>query len=136
MMGFANMLSMENTRKPRFHRYAEIPPIHLTQRDILVLQHVNRHRFLSSAHIRSLLAGSGQQLLRRLQLLYHHGYLERPRAQIDYYGQGGSRPIVYGVGTIGGVLLKSDEAPASARNGWSAKNQAVRQLFLQHALLT
>jgi hypothetical protein len=27
-------------------------------------------------------------VLRRLQLLFHHGYLDRPRAQIDYYRAG------------------------------------------------
>lgn len=36
-------------------------------------------------------------MLRRLQRLYHHGYVERPACQIDYYQRGGSRSIAYGL---------------------------------------
>ena len=59
----------------------------LTERDREIIRLVHRHRFLRSSHICSLIPGSPQQLLRRLKLLYHHGFLERPRSQIDYYHQ-------------------------------------------------
>ena len=39
---------------------------------------------------------STKKLLERLGALYHNGYLDRPRAQLDYYataGSGGARPL-------------------------------------------
>jgi hypothetical protein len=44
-------------------------------------------------------------VLRRLQRLFQHGYLERPRCQIDYY-QSGSRRIACGLGNKGAAWLK------------------------------
>jgi hypothetical protein len=41
-----------------------------------------------------------------LQFLYHDGYLERPRIQIEYYHRGGSRHIVYGLGNKGAAFLR------------------------------
>ena len=125
---------MESVRLPRFKRVAEISPIQLTERDQEIIRQVHRHRFLRSSHILALIGGSPQQLLRRLQLLYHHGYLERPRAQIDYYHRGGSKPIVYGVGSHGTRLMRLEQM----RSGFetSPNHRAVCRLFLEHALLT
>jgi DNA-binding Lrp family transcriptional regulator len=126
---------MECLRLPRFTRVAGIAPIELTERDREILRLVHRHRFLRSSHIVQLLGESEQQVLRRLQLLYHHGYLERPRAQIDYYHQGGSKRIVYGLGTKGAALLKRELKPAFHELDWGPKNREVTRLFLEHALL-
>ena len=71
---------MESIRLPRFKRALEIAAMQLTERDRKIIQQVGRHRFLRSRHIIALIGGSPQQLLRRLKLLFHHGYLERPRA--------------------------------------------------------
>src|SRR6185436_13430834 len=100
--------NMESSRLPRFKRAPTVAPIQLTERDREIIRLVHRYRFLRSPQIAALMADSSQQLLRRLQLLYHHGYLERPRAQMDYYHDGGSRHIVYGVGNKGGALLKQE----------------------------
>ena len=80
---------MESIRLPRFKRVAAVEPMQLTERDRDILRQVRRHRFLRSSHILALIGGSSQQVLRRLQRLYHHGYLDRPRAQIDYFHRGG-----------------------------------------------
>lgn len=125
---------METTHKPRFRRSPEIAPIQLTQRDLEVLHHVQRHRFLRSSHIVELAGGSAQQILRRLQLLYHHAYLERPRAQLIYFHEGPSQPIVYGLGSKGAALLRSQASLPFHDLDWSEKNSAVHQPFLQHAL--
>lgn len=106
----------------------------LTNRDREVLRQVHKHRFLRSNHLTALVPGSRQQTLRRLQLLYHHGYLERPRCQIDYYHRGGSRAIAYGIGNKGAGLLKRELALPYHRLDWPKKN-AVARLFLEHALL-
>jgi len=67
---------MEVLRLPRFSRVPDsISPMLLTPRDAEIVRLVARHRFLRSTHIISLAGGSPQQLLRRMQLLFHHGYL-------------------------------------------------------------
>jgi hypothetical protein len=127
---------MESIRLPRFTRARQITPPQLTARDREIIRCVFAHRFLRSTHIHALIGGSRQQLLRRLQRLYHHGYLERPRAQIDYYHQGGSQSMVYGLGHTGAALLKRELNLPFHRLDWSAKNQEVKRLFLEHALMT
>lgn len=94
---------------------------------------VQRHRFIRSYQIVALLGGSRQQILRRLQLLYHHGYLERPRAQLNYFHQDGSRHFVYGLGTKGASLLKH-EAPSDEASG-IFEHHFESRIFLEHALL-
>ena len=126
---------METARLPRFRRVSEIAAMQLTKRDLEILRHVHRHRFLRSLHIVELVDGSSQQVLRRLQSLFHHGYLERPRAQIDYYHRGGSRHIVYGLGNKGVAILKRESEIQLRSIDWNDKNRAVGRLFLEHALL-
>ena len=82
-------------RRPRFRRdAAALQPMQMTARDLEILRCIAAHRFLRSSQLAALVGGSVQQVLRRLQLLYHHGYLERPAAQIDYYHRGGSKEMV------------------------------------------
>ena len=126
---------MEKTHSPRFRRVATVAPIQLTERDHEIIQLVHRHRFLRSHQIALLMGGSSQQIVRRLQLLYHHGYLERPRAQIQYYERGGSRTIAYGLGSKGGELLRRELGLAVDSDAWSEKNHAVGRVFLEHTLL-
>src|SRR5213594_3891944 len=124
---------MESLRLPRFQRASGIAPMQLTERDQHIIQHVHRHRFLRSSHIVALTSGSAQQTVRRLQLLYHHGYLERPRAQIDYFHRGGSRPLVYGLGNKGVPFMRREKAVSHL--DWQTKNRSVGRVFLEHALL-
>lgn len=118
------------SRFPRFQRFPNVVHLHLTERDHHIIRLVDRHRFLHSQQIIMLVGDKPQQLLRRLQLLYHHGYLERPRAQLEYFHQGGSRPMVYGLGDKGATLLKRKRGVR-----WSTKNSSVGRMFLEHALL-
>lgn len=107
----------------------------LTPRDEEILRAVFRHRFLRSNQIARSVSGSRQQLLRRLQSLYHHGYLERPRCQLDYFERGGSRSMVYGLGNRGVAFLRRRENIPAHRLDWSVRNRSVQRLFLEHALL-
>lgn len=122
-------------RLPRFKRSPAVAPIQVTKRDREIIRLVHLHRFLRSAQIVVLLNDSSQQLLRRLQLLYHHGYLERPRAQLDYYNHGGSRHIVYGVGNKGAALSKREQEMTHSKVQWGEKNRSIGKVFLEHALL-
>ena len=123
------------SRLPRFKRISTVAPLHLTERDQQIIRLVHQHRFLRSHQIVALVGGSPQQLLRRLKLLYHHGYVERPRCQIDTYHKGGSRHIAYGLGNKGGSLLKQELGVTFRNVSWSEKNRAVGRIFLEHALL-
>lgn len=107
----------------------------LTSRDRDIVRQVFRHRFLRSSQIAALVGGSKQAVVRRLQLLYHHAYLERPRAQIEYYQQGGSRTLVYGITRRGAELLKATESGTNHAVDWDTKDHTVKRLFLEHALL-
>jgi hypothetical protein len=123
------------SRLPRFKRATAVASMQLEQRDCQIIRLIHRHRFLRSDHIVSFMGGSRQQVLRRLKLLYHHGYLERPRAQIQYYERGGSRSIVYGLGNKGGVLLKQEFGIAVDPHSWSEKNHVIGRVYLEHTLL-
>lgn len=116
-------------RLPRFKRASTIAPLQLTERDQQIIRLVHHHQFLRSSHITSLLGGSRQQILRRLKLLYHHGYLERPRAQIQYYERGGSKSIAYGLGNKGGLLLKQELGVVVHPDSWSEKNHVIGRMF-------
>lgn len=122
------------SRLPRFKRVL-VASLQLTERDRYIVRLIHRHRFLRSDQIISLMGGSRQQLLRRLQLLYHHGYLERPRAQLQCYERGGSKSIAYGLGNKGGALLKQELGIAVDSISWSEKNNVIGRVYLEHALL-
>jgi hypothetical protein len=119
-------------RRPRFER-SPIRPMVLTPRDLDILRAVHRHRLLRSTHLIALLDGSRQTTLRRLQLLFHHGYLDRPPMQLDWYARG-SEPLVYALGNRGAEVL---EAEGKVRRGgirWDAKKRNVSRVFLHHTL--
>lgn len=126
---------MGSSRLPRFKRSHHTAPLWLTDRDRDIVRLVHRHRFIRSHHIVALTGGSRQQVLRRLQSLFHHGYLERPRAQIDSYHKGGSRRIAYGLGNKGGALMRQELGDELRKISWGEKNRAAGRLFLEHALL-
>lgn len=122
-------------RLSRFERASDVSPIQLTGRDKEIIWQVHRHRFLRSSHIVALVGGSEQQVLRRLQLMYHHGYLERPKAQLRYYERGASREIAYGLGNQGGKLLALERGLVVDSHAWNEKNHHIGRVYLDHALL-
>ena len=122
-------------RHPRFRRADNFAPMEMTERDAEILRMVNRHRFLRSHQIADLVGGSRQQVLRRLQRLYHHGYVERPACQIDYYHSGGSRSIAYGLASRGAAHLRRVDDTPFSRLDWTSRNRSVKRLFLEHALM-
>lgn len=124
-------------RLPRFRRAPEAAGVfQITPRDIEILRHVAQHRFIRSECLTKLVSGSAQQVLRRLHLLYHHGYLERPRAQLDYFHAGGSRSLVYGLASRGAGRLRRDLNMPFDRMDWTGKSKKAGRVFLEHVLLT
>lgn len=123
------------SRLPRFKRAPEARPLELTERDHEIIRLVHRHRFLRSTHVLALIDGNPQQLLRRLQLLFHHGYLDRPRQQLDYFHRGGSHHIVYGLGNKTVALLKQDFGDSFCEPRVVEKNRSLGRVYLEHELL-
>jgi hypothetical protein len=100
-----------NPRKPRFTRVSDPPNFSLTPRDLDIIRHVARYRFLRSTHIAALVGASHQVVSRRLQLLFHHGYLDRPKEQFVLSRLYGNQHMVYG-----------------------PKGQPAKSLFVEHTL--
>jgi hypothetical protein len=105
----------------------------LTPRDHEILRAVHRHRLLRSTHLVALMGGSKQTTLRRLQLLFHHGYLDRPPMQLDWYAQG-SEPLVYALGNRGAELLEREGEVRRGGIRWETKKRNVSRVFLHHTL--
>ena len=101
----------------------------MTARDAGILRTVNRPRFFRSHLLADLVGGSRQQVLRRLQRLYHHGCLERPAGQIDYYQSPGSRSIAYGLASRGAAHLRRVDDTPFSRLDWTSRNRSVKRLF-------
>lgn len=119
-------------RRPRFER-AAVRPMILTPRDLDVLRAVHRHRLLRSTHLVALSGGSRQATLRRLQLLFHHGYLDRPPMQLDWYARG-SEPLVYALGNRGAEVLETEGKVRRGGIRWDTKNRNLSRVFLHHTL--
>jgi len=88
-------------RRPRFKR-VKTRHFELTDRDRSILADVERFGLLTSADIEALYPdGSPQNLRRRLQLLFHAKYLDRPRSPLTE----GNQPFIYSIGRAGASLL-------------------------------
>lgn len=123
-------------RLPRFRRAPDAAgSFQFTKRDLELLRHVAEHRFIKSEWLVKLDGGSKQQVLRRLNLLYHHGYLDRPRAQLDYFHEGGSKSLVYGLASRGAGRLRRDLDMPFDRMDWTTRKKRVGRLFLEHTLM-
>ncbi|NNE19984.1 MAG: hypothetical protein HKN10_16055 [Myxococcales bacterium] len=130
---------------PQPHRYAELyGNFTLTPRDLEILATVHSYRYLEARHIRALVAGSDQQITRRLQGLFHNRYVgrflppQRMRLDLDQ----GAPLIAYGLELAGARALAAT-GPAVARpNGserntvnWNKAHTRRTEWFLRHSLM-
>lgn len=122
-------------RRPRFARAAELPPFQLTDRDVEIVRHVAVHRFLRSTQISRMLDAPHKKILERLSFLYHAGFLDRPRAQLEYHARGGgSDAMVYALGKKGARLLAGRDSLDLTDSDWTRKNRDTGREFILHAL--
>jgi hypothetical protein len=125
----------ETRPRAKLFRRAEAPAgMELTTRDLTLLAYVARHRFLTSAHLAALDGGSPQGVLRCLRLLFDHGYLDRPKAQLATLHDLGPRPFVYGIGQKGARALREYGSRIDDGVDWSEKNKRSGAIFLAHTL--
>ena len=121
-------------RLPRYHRSVAQVACALTTRDLNILRLVESFRLLTSEHIQRLAEGSPQGILRRLQILFHAGYLDRLRPR--FAEGGGSSKIVYAITNRGVQTLQKEglikNPPKTDRN---AQNRDLDDIHIAHALL-
>lgn len=112
----------------------------LTDRDVRIVIAVYRYRLLSSQQIEALFFPSTgskphsrrSACQRRLQLLYHHGFLERiPRPL--FLGEGRS-PFVYALDSRGADLVAQRKDVDRADLDWKPKDNKVGGNFVEHTL--
>jgi hypothetical protein len=120
-------------RAKRFERRQTPVSFELTQRDLNILGHVARHRFLSSSHLARLDGGSEQNVLRILRILFDHQYLDRPHTQLAHVPVSGPRPMVYGLGRRGAQSLRDHSVHADASD-WTERNKRAGAKFIEHTL--
>ncbi len=121
-------------RSKRFERRPSPAPFQLTERDLAILTHVARHRFLSSQHLAALDGGSEQNLLRCLRVLFDHGFLDRPHAQLAHVPVTGPRPIIYGLGRRGAQSLRDHAGYAPEQSDWTERNKRAGAKFIEHTV--
>ncbi len=123
------------TRLPRFRRAdpEQRPNFQLTERDIEIVRTVSDHRFIRSIHISQLLDANHEKISRRLAVLYHHGYIDRPPAQLAYY-RAGSDKMVYALSNRGAQMLIYHHGPEAAKVDWSRTNFEAKRAFMLHQL--
>jgi hypothetical protein len=120
-------------RNPKYMRTNDVC-LRLQERDLKIIQLVHERRFLSSDLVAALMPGSRQGILRRLCLLFHAGYLDRPREQVKPF-QPGSGPMVYALGNRGADLLHDVLGIPRERVDWTSKNREAKNVFLNHSLI-
>lgn len=106
----------------------------MTEGDIEIVRHLARHRFLRSTHIATLVNRSVDRTNDRLERLYHAGYIDRPRAQLDYYWKSGSAPLIYALSDRGARLLVERDGLSFANLEWSRKNREAGRPFIEHQI--
>src|SRR5437660_1193631 len=119
-------------RLPRFrrHRFRK-PTLVLQERDREIVRLIADHRVMTSEEIQALIDGSDQAILRRLQKLYHGGYLDRPRQQL----QRGNGKMVYALGQRGATVFTRESGNPPSKIDWAEKNRQIGVRYLEHALM-
>lgn len=125
---------LKSKRRPRFRRAEEPPAFRLTDDDITIVRQLARHRFLRSTHVAELVGRSLDKTNARLSRLFHAGYVDRPRAQLDYYPGQGSAPMVYALADRGARLLVTHEGAQFGNIEWSRRNREAGRPFIEHQL--
>ena len=99
-----------------------------------IVRQVAQHRLIRSAHIASLVGRSLDRTNDRLHLLFHAGYVDRPRAQLDRFPTSGTAPMVYALADRGARLLCEREGLCCGTGERSRKNREAGRPFIEHQI--
>lgn len=115
----------------KFERSEEKLKFRLGEGELKILQDLADYRFLHTGHLFALNPDlSARSIQRKLKLLFHAGYIDRPASQISY-GEP-STNLIYAIGRKGAQLIFKDKR---AESNWTRKNQLVKADKIQHELL-
>jgi hypothetical protein len=131
-MGIA--VAAQPSRRPRFRRAPEPPAFRLTDDDVEIVRQLSRFRFLRSTHIAALVGRSVDRTNDRLMRLFHAGYIDRPRAQLDRFPTDGSAPITYALADRGVRLLRERDGIRLSNPELSRKNREAGRPFIEHQI--
>jgi len=127
---------METTKRtPKFKRRPEeVGGLKLQERDVRIIRLLHDFRFINSDQIQALVNGSERGILKRLQKLFHHGFLDRPLSQI-VYPLIGAQKMVYALGDKGADLLAEKFGIDRGKIKWNEKNKEAKDRHIQHTLM-
>lgn len=138
----------KRTRLPRFERVKNPPRMVLTERDTEILRQVHRYRLMTREQVERLLfppdhhqdhPTKTSKARKRLQLLYHHGYLERIPVPVGP-GAWAWRPVYHlsrkGARLIAPVASGDTSEPGSltVKQARGSRAPEISLLFLDHLL--
>jgi len=124
----------EKKRLKKFRREkSAFPALQIQERDVQILNSLADYRFLTTSHILALHSGGERNLQRRLQKLFHAGFIDRPPRQISYHRPQGD--MVYALGNRGVDLLAERLNMERGKVNWTTKNREAKDRYIQHALM-
>jgi hypothetical protein len=118
---------------PRHQRATSPPPFRLTPRDLAVINAVYTYRVLRRDQIQTLFFPSKNTANERLKRLYHHGYLARRWAPVEY-GQGSGQTL-YLLATKGAQRIAQERGADVSEIAWRRSQNHVSSPFLEHTLM-
>jgi hypothetical protein len=124
------------TRARRFQRTEDAGQRRITERDVNILNHVRRHRFLNTNHLVALDAGNAANVKARLRVLYDQGLLDRPEAQRHYSRHTTPGAMVYALGRAGARFLREHGEAINPNIDLTEKNRRAGSVFVSHTLET
>jgi len=122
------------TRQPKL-----VSPIGVwTERDHAIIDALALYRFANAESIHQLVGGSYRKLQTRLQQLFHHSYIDRPKKQITLWDVG-RHSYIYALGDEGAKILRKrgiDLVGTDKPRYWHQKNISASGTHLHHTTLT
>ncbi|MCB0141935.1 MAG: replication-relaxation family protein [Caldilineaceae bacterium] len=126
-------------QRPSFHRGEDIPSFQITHRDQQIILRVAYYHLLSTHHIEALLFHTPNtsrtlksQCQRRLQLLYHHRFLNRIQQPV-VLGEG-RKPFIYTLDQQGVRAVAQLLDISTSEVGWNPKLKYRNPYRLPHDL--
>lgn len=131
---------MEDTQtrtKQSFVKFIPQPeryPIQLQKRDLKILHLIFEYRFARSDFVVKLIDGSERNILKRLQKLFHQGYLDRITDR-RIRTRSGSDKMVYAITKKAADLLAAELEIELPKLNWAWKNRQVTERHVKHTLM-
>jgi hypothetical protein len=119
-------------RRRRFQPSGDVT-VQLTPDDVVLFRLVRQHRLITSRQLFAALGGerNPRAFTHRLAVLFHSGFLDRPRMQVRP-GEPG-RPYVYALGAKGWDMLeRADGVTPTGRRDRGAENRRLKPMTIDH----